>query len=72
MCMKHTKEERSKLYGCDGKCYWATGMCPRAEICEETRVREFVASLLAGLTIWVVFIITVLIALHKVIQVFSS
>lgn len=45
--MGHTEEERRELYGCDGKCYWPYGMCPRVEFCEETKKREFVASWLS-------------------------
>lgn len=31
------QQERAKKYGCDGRCYWSTGMCPSVEICDETR-----------------------------------
>lgn len=34
------QQERAKKYGCDGRCYWNTGMCPSVEICDETRVGE--------------------------------
>ena len=34
------QQERAKKYGCDGRCYWSTGMCPSVEICDETRVGE--------------------------------
>lgn len=26
------QQERAKKYGCDGRCYWSTGMCPSVEI----------------------------------------
>ena len=29
------QQERAKKYGCDGRCYWSTGMCPSVEICGE-------------------------------------
>lgn len=34
------QQERAKKYGCDGRCYWSTGMCPSVEICDETRKRK--------------------------------
>lgn len=47
MKKKKTKEEKAKLHDCDGICYWETGMCPRADYCEETRTGEFIATVLA-------------------------
>lgn len=41
------QKERAKKYGCDGRCYWITGMCPSVEICDETRVGEAIATLIA-------------------------
>ena len=38
------QQERAKKYGCDGRCYWSTGMCPSVEICDETRVGEAIAT----------------------------
>ena len=38
---------RAKKYGCNGKCYTSTYMCPNAETCPETRLKEFRASLIA-------------------------
>ena len=32
------QQERAKKYGCDGRCYWSTGMCPSVEICDETAI----------------------------------
>lgn len=43
------QQERAKKYGCDGRCYWSTGMCPSVEICDETRVGEAIATAI-GLT----------------------
>lgn len=38
------QQERAKKYGCDGRCYWSTGMCPSVEICvriiERVKARE--------------------------------
>ena len=41
------QQERAKKYGCDGRCYWSTGMCPSVEICDETRVGEAIATAIA-------------------------
>lgn len=50
------QQERAKKYGCDGRCYWSTGMCPSVEICDETRVGEAIAtangSIMNLLEIW--------------------
>lgn len=48
------QKERAQKYGCDGLCYTNTSMCPRAEICPETRRSEFGAMIAAALTIIVV------------------
>ena len=61
--MKHSEDYRHKLYGCDGICYWATGMCPRVEICKETRVGERRATVLAIITIITTPIIIALFAI---------
>ena len=34
------QQERAKKYGCDGRCYWETGMCPAVEVCEENQSRR--------------------------------
>ena len=45
---KHkTKKEKTELYGCDGECYWSTGMCPCVETCPETRTKEGLATIAA-------------------------
>lgn len=45
---KHkTKKEKAQLYGCDGQCYWNTGMCPCVETCPETRTKEGLATIAA-------------------------
>lgn len=40
------QQERAKKYGCDGRCYWSTGMCSSVEICDETRVGEAIATVI--------------------------
>jgi hypothetical protein len=45
------QQERAKKYGCDGRCYWNTGMCPNVEICDETRVGEAIATAIGLITI---------------------
>lgn len=45
------QQERAKKYGCDGRCYWSTGMCPSVEICDETRVGEAIATAIGLITI---------------------
>lgn len=48
------EQERSRKYGCDGVCYTSTSMCPRAEICPETRRTEFGASVAAAIVVFAV------------------
>lgn len=48
------EQERSRKYGCDGVCYTDTSMCPRAEICPETRRAEFGASVAAAFTVFAI------------------
>lgn len=45
------QQERAKKYGCDGRCYWSTGMCPSVEICGETRVGEAIATAIGLITV---------------------
>lgn len=40
------QQERAKKCGCDGRCYWSTGMCPSVEICDKTRVGEAIATVI--------------------------
>lgn len=47
------REERAKKHQCDGICYSSTYMCPSAEWCDETRVGEFIATIISA----VVFIL---------------
>lgn len=53
------QQERAKKYGCDGRCYWSTGMCPSVEICDETRVGEAIATAI-GLTIGLITILAMI------------
>ena len=55
---KLTKEQKIATYGCDGKCYWDKGMCPRVEICPETRNKEFVATIVACISVLLLTIIS--------------
>lgn len=50
------REERAKKHQCDGICYSSTYMCPSAEWCNETRVGEFIATIISA----VVFILILL------------
>ena len=45
------REERAKKHQCDGICYASTYMCPRAEWCDETRVGEFIATVIAAILV---------------------
>lgn len=45
------QQKRAKKYGCDGRCYWETGMCPAVEVCEETRAGEFMATVIGGIVV---------------------
>lgn len=44
---KKEVERRSKKYNCNGLCYSEKGMCPCAEYCDETRYKEFIATIFA-------------------------
>ena len=45
-------EKYSEKYNCDGHCYYSDGTCCSAvDICDETRVGEFLASIIAILVI---------------------
>lgn len=64
-------EIRKKKYNCDGRCYWNTGMCPRADYCEETRFREGMATLFAILIIigaYITFFAFVIIIIIEIIK----
>lgn len=50
------REELAKKHQCDGICYSSTYMCPSAEWCDETRVGEFIATIISA----VVFILILL------------
>ena len=45
------REERARKHQCDGICYTSTYMCPRAEWCDETRVGEFIATVIAAILV---------------------
>lgn len=45
------EQERSTKYGCNGRCYTGTRMCPRVEFCPETRNKEFAATIIAVATV---------------------
>ena len=49
--MKDKVQERKEKYNCDGHCYTPYYMCPRTEICPETRGREFISTIAAVLTL---------------------
>ena len=43
------QQERARRHGCDGRCYWETGMCQAVEVCEETKTGEFMATVIGGI-----------------------
>jgi len=45
------EQERSKKYGCDGKCYGPDRICQAIDICPETKGAEFVGTIGAVLTL---------------------
>lgn len=49
--LTNKQKKLADKYKCDGRCYWKTGMCPRADYCEHTRYKEFLAMMLAILLI---------------------
>lgn len=57
MGRRKTKEEKVKLYNCDGQCYWNTGMCPCVETCPETRTKEGLATIAAIISYIVMFLL---------------
>lgn len=60
---EYAQQERSKKYNCDGMCYTDTSMCPRAEVCPETRRSEFWATISAALIIFIAIPIAVVTAI---------
>lgn len=50
------RKERAKKHNCSGICYAPTYMCPSAEWCDETRVGEFIATIISA----VIFILILL------------
>lgn len=68
--MKHTEQERSKRHNCDGRCYWSTGMCPRVEICEETKKSERRALIVANIVTYVLAAVTMLLVVYDIIKIF--
>lgn len=54
--------ERAKKHDCDGICYCNQSMCSAVDTCEETRTKEFLATILAPLII-IIIPILLLIAL---------
>lgn len=52
---KKEVERRSKKYNCDGLCYSEKGMCPCAEYCDETRYKEFFATIFAIIIALIIF-----------------
>lgn len=57
--MKKDREQRAKLHNCDGRCYWSTGMCPKVEVCEETRTKEFACTVIAALIVYLIPIVII-------------
>ena len=49
--LTNKQKKLADKYKCDGRCYWKTGMCPRADYCEHTRCKEFIAMMFAVLLI---------------------
>lgn len=47
--LTNKQKKLADKYKCDGRCYWSTGMCPRADYCEHTRCKEFIAMMFAVL-----------------------
>lgn len=48
--LQSLKNERDRIrqYDCDGICYTDNSMCPQAEICPETRKKEFAGTITAA------------------------
>lgn len=41
------RDRKREQYGCNGQCYWSTGMCPCVDTCPETRSKEGLATIAA-------------------------
>ena len=62
------QQERAKKYGCDGRCYWSTGMCPSVEICDETRVGEAIATAIGLITVLAMIAMVPIIVIGQYLQ----
>nr|DAE07844.1 MAG TPA: hypothetical protein [Caudovirales sp. ctIsq18] len=39
------QQKRARKCGCDGKCYWSTGVCQNIGICEATKEKTIAATI---------------------------
>lgn len=61
------EQERSKKYGCNGKCYGPPRICQHIDICPESRVGEFIGTVGAMITL-VFFPVAVVVAIILMIK----
>lgn len=47
--LTNKQKKLADKYKCDGRCYWLTGMCPRADYCEHKVQRVFITMMFAVL-----------------------
>lgn len=55
-------QRRQKTYGCDGQCYSGIQCCNAIDTCDETRHKEFLATILV-LVLFILIAIAILIGL---------
>ena len=56
------KEQRADKYGCDGCCYSPYQMCLRVETCPETRLSEFISTVMATFAVFLLPIAGIIMA----------
>lgn len=66
-------EERKHKYGCNGHCYGGDGcpICGGIDTCDETRIQEGIATLIATLTVMIVPLSLLLCAIFIVVKIFG-
>ena len=58
-------------YNCDGLCYGCRFMCPRAETCPETRLKEFTATIFAWVIVLGIPLLVIIAIIIGIILIFS-
>lgn len=65
-------QERIEKYNCNGKCYPRGGpMCPNVDTCPETAMKEFIATIVAVLTILAIPVAAVAVIIFMIVRWFG-